>query len=325
MKDIILITAYCPDTNRLDKLRKLVVQLQRFKEKYDIMVVSHTTVPTDIQDKVDLCLYDKKNELLTEWDLINQPWFSPNGDGKIQSGLLTGRNTHLAIWRMMILSFSMCKNIGYEKIHHIEYDCEIVDDKEISDNSIILDSYDSVYYLDVKKRVSDILFGSFQSYKIKSLPEPLVNLDEKWIKELIRSSPCKSPERMLKKLLISSGRSYEKDRSLLEIGGNKFATSENDEGFNDWGVPFVDLLDECVYFIVWNTRKESVENTIVYNDSKILKTGKVLKGHWKLLKIDNINNLTKIVTLENDIVRDVINFKNNDDRELFKKISYRER
>ena len=41
-----------------------------------------------------------------------------------------------------------------------------------------------------------------------------------------------------------------KDRSLLEIGGNKFATSENDEGFNDWGVPFVDLLDECVYFIV---------------------------------------------------------------------------
>ena len=61
----------------------------------------------------------------------------------------------------------MCKNIGYEKIHHIEYDCEIVDDKEISDNSIILDSYDSVYYLDVKKRVSDILFGSFQSYKIK--------------------------------------------------------------------------------------------------------------------------------------------------------------
>ena len=45
----------------------------------------------------------KKNELLTEWDLINQPWFSPNGDGKIQSGLLTGRNTHLAIWRMMMI------------------------------------------------------------------------------------------------------------------------------------------------------------------------------------------------------------------------------
>ena len=64
MKDIILITAYCPDTNRLDKLRKLVVQLQRFKEKYDIMVVSHTTVPTDIQDKVDLCLYDKKERII---------------------------------------------------------------------------------------------------------------------------------------------------------------------------------------------------------------------------------------------------------------------
>ncbi len=325
-EDIILITAYCPDKEKMDKLRKLVNQLQKFKNKYDIMVVSHTTIPLDIQENLDLCLYDKKNELLTEWDLINQPWFSPNGDGKIQSGLLSGRNTHLAIWRMMILSFSMCKNIGYKKIHHIEYDCEIVDDKEIVDNSIILDSYDSVYYLDTKKRVSDILFGSFQSYKIESLPEPLVNLNEKWIKELIRSSPCKSPERMLKKLLISSGRSYEKDRSLLEIGGNKFATSEYDEGFNDWGVPYVDLLDNCVYFVAWNTRKTNgVRYTIIINDKDVFTTDLVPMGNWKIIKMGNIEDIKKILIVEDDKIRDKIEFNNLEDRELFKKISFRER
>ncbi len=138
-EDIILITAYCPDKQKIDKLRKLVNQLQKFKNKYDIMVVSHTTIPLDIQENLDLCLYDKKNELLTDWDLINQPWFSPGNGRKIQSGLLTGRNTHLAIWRMFILSFSMCKNIGYKKIHQIEYDCEIKNDLNFNDNSNLLE------------------------------------------------------------------------------------------------------------------------------------------------------------------------------------------
>ena len=52
-EDIILITAYCPNIEKTDKLRKLVNQLQKFKNKYDIMVVSHTTIPLDIQEMLD--------------------------------------------------------------------------------------------------------------------------------------------------------------------------------------------------------------------------------------------------------------------------------
>jgi hypothetical protein len=37
------------------------------------MVVSHTPIPLDIQKKVDLVIYDKKNEILTDWDMLNQP------------------------------------------------------------------------------------------------------------------------------------------------------------------------------------------------------------------------------------------------------------
>jgi hypothetical protein len=325
-EDIILISAYCPSIQKMDKLRKLVNQLQTFREKYDILIVSHTEIAIDIQNKVDLFLYDKKNELLTDWDLINQPWFSP-GDGqdrRIQSGLLTGRNTHLAIWRMLILGFSLVKNIGYKKVHHIEYDCEIRDDFEIEENSKLLDDYDFIYYKDIKENVDDILFGSFQSLKIESLPRDLLILNEDNIKDMIRKSFSKSPEGMFENILINNGKVKVKNRVLLEKNGNKFATSENDETFNPWGVPYIDLKDNKINFIAWNTsKKDGVNYTIIVNDNNILKSDKLLKDHWTILGLDYIENIHKIIIVEDDTIRDTIKFNSNEDKELFKKISFR--
>ena len=325
-EDIILISAYCPTTQKMDKLRKLVNQLQIFREKYDILIVSHTEIAIDIQNKVDLFLYDKKNELLTDWDLINQPWFSP-GDGqdrRIQSGLLTGRNTHLAIWRMLILGFSLVKNIGYKKVHHIEYDCEILNDFEIEENSRLLNDYDFIYYKDIKETVDDILFGSFQSLKVESLPVDLLILNEDNIKDMIRKSFSKSPEGMFENILINNGKVKVKNRDLLEKNGNKFATSENDETFNPWGVPYIDLKDNKVNFIAWNTSKNNgVNYTIIVNDDYILKVDKLLKDHWTILGLDYIENINKIIIIEDDKVRDTIKFNSNEHKELFKKISFR--
>jgi hypothetical protein len=326
-EDIILISAYCPSIQKMDKLRKLVNQLQTFREKYDILIVSHTEIAIDIQNKVDLFLYDKKNELLTDWDLINQPWFSP-GDGqdrRIQSGLLTGRNTHLTIWRMLILGFSLVKNIGYKKVHHIEYDCEIRDDFEIEENSKLLDDYDFIYYKDIiKENVDDILFGSFQSLKIESLPRDLLILNEDNIKDMIRKSFSKSPEGMFENILINNGKVKVKNRVLLEKNGNKFATSENDETFNPWGVPYIDLKDNKINFIAWNTsKKDGVNYTIIVNDNNILKSDKLLKDHWTILGLDYIENIHKIIIVEDDTIRDTIKFNSNEDKELFKKISFR--
>ena len=84
MKDLILITAYCPDDNRENILRNLVTSLEKHKNIFDVMITSHTPIPLDIQKKVDVSLFDKKNEILTDWDLLNQPWFAPD-DRRIQS------------------------------------------------------------------------------------------------------------------------------------------------------------------------------------------------------------------------------------------------
>ena len=147
MKDLILITSYHPDNIRENILRELVYNLHSFKNEFDLAIVSHTPIPLDIQNKVNFALYDDKNEILTDSTLLNKPWFAPI-DRKIMSSYLTGKNTHLAIWRMFILGFSLAQNMGYKKIHNIEYDASIKNINELKDNSKLLDTYKSIYYLE---------------------------------------------------------------------------------------------------------------------------------------------------------------------------------
>ena len=191
MKDLILITAYCPDDNRENILRNLVTSLEKHKNIFDVMITSHTPIPLDIQKKVDVSLFDKKNEILTDWDLLNQPWFNPNDERRIQSSFLSKKNTHLAIWRLMILGFSTAKNMGYRKVHHIEYDCEINEISEFIDNSELLNKNNSVVYMDVKYTVDEVMFGSFQSYFIPKIHKLLIELDEEKIKDLQAMARCR--------------------------------------------------------------------------------------------------------------------------------------
>lgn len=323
MKDIVLITAYCPDNNRIEKLRRVVTQLSKFKDYLDIIVVSHTPIPTDIQDKLNLSLYDEKNELLTDWDLINQPWFAPNNNRTIQSGLLSGRNTHLAIYRMLILGLSIIKNSGYKKVHVLEYDCEIKNIDEFMDNSKLLDDYYSVYYLDKQKGVSDIFFGSVFSLRVDKLPDDLINLNEENIKKEIRESLTKSPEGITQSKLHKNGKYFVKNRDVIETSGNQFATSVNDDGFNPWGVPFVDLLNDEVKFVCWNQKKKNgVNNIIIINDNKVFNTGNVNYGTWLILNLGDLKDINKITVIEDDRLRKTFIIDTEDKKELFKKMSF---
>tara|TARA_R110000751_G_scaffold152537_3_gene257643 strand:- start:18 stop:998 length:981 start_codon:yes stop_codon:yes gene_type:complete len=323
MKDLILITAYCPDDNRLNKLRNLVRGLCKFKDEVDIMIVSHSSIPVDIQKNVNLCLFDDKNELLTDWGFLNQPFFDPNKGGVIQSGLLTNRNTQLAIWRMLILGLSLAKNVGYKKVHVVEYDCEIKNINEIKENSDLLNTYNCVYYMDRQPHVREILFGSTQSYLVEGLHENLLNLNEDKIKHMIRSAASKSPEGMLQNLIHEVGDYFVKDSNVLDTKGNKFATSNDEDGFNPWGVPFINLCDNKLQFIAWNQKKDVVNYKIIVNDEVVIKLGNILRNNWGIANLGKMDDVFKIITIEDDVIRDIIKLDSEGDKKLFKNISFR--
>ena len=324
MKDLILITAYCPDDNRESILRNLVLSLEKYKDKFEVMIVSHTPIPLDIQKKVEFSFYDKKNEILTDWDLLNQPWFSPDGR-RIQSSFLSKKNTHLAIWRLMILGFSNAKNLGFSKVHHIEYDCQINEISEFVENSSLLNENNTVVYMDKQERIAEVMFGSFQSYFVPKIHDMLINLNEEKIKDLIRNAISKSPEGLLYQLIQESDNVVEKNRDILENKGNKFGVMNSQSiDKNPWSLPFFDHLTQNVDFIVWNTTKRNgLDYKIIVNDKQVIHIPSVMLNHWTINFLGKLEEITSIIVLENDKIRDTFYINSEDDRELFKKMSYR--
>ena len=324
MKDLILISNYSDTPEKEDILRNLVNQISQQKEVFDLMVVSHTTIPLDIQNKCNYTLYDSKNELLYDWDLRTKPWFDPSNQRPILSIFTGFHNSHLAIWRMIILGNSLAKNLGYNKVHHIEYDTQITDFKELYENSVLLEDYDCVFYNKTEYTVSDILFGTYQAYRLDTLHPELLELDEEFLKEKIRNSNIKSPEGMLQDLLVKNKKYLMKNKSLLDINGNHFGLSHTTPETPAWCLPFYDRKTEELKFIVWNN--EDIKNlhiTLIYNDVHTFVIKDLEQGQWKIVNLDsNFDNAQSLITLVNGKIRNEFNFTEN--KEHFKQISYRQ-
>lgn len=325
MNDLIMVTAYCDTKDKLNILRNLAKQISNQKNYFDLMIVSHTPIPQDISELADFAIFDKKNELLYDLNLRSKPWFAPNSERPILSVFTGFFNTHVAVWRMIILGNSIAKNCGYRKVHHIEYDCSINDFEELHNNSILLDNNDSITYNKKEINVADILFGTYQAYRLDSLHEDLFILNESKLKNEILHSNTKSPEEMLYNLLHNKRNGIVKDKTLLDQNGNQFGLSHGDinKEHTAWCLPYYDRQSSNLCFIVWNMEKrKNISVQVLYNDEKVLNFPDVGPGVWSIVEIDDYNNAKKMVVILNNKIRNVYDFAK--DREEFKQNSFRE-
>ena len=144
MKELILIGAHCPDDERESLLNECVNSLQKCRNEYDILICSHTEIPSYITKKVDYVFYDKNNDLITDLKYLNQPWFSPIEGMTILSTYIGQNSTYLAVYRLVTAGLGFAKMFKYKKVHYIEYDTIMNDLSELYDNSKLLDEYDNV-------------------------------------------------------------------------------------------------------------------------------------------------------------------------------------
>lgn len=326
MKDLILITAFCDTPSKYDVLRNLINQISEHKNHFDILLVSHSPIPQDISEKTNLTLYDKKNDLIYDWDMRAKPWFDPGNDRPIMS-IFTGYfSTHLAIWRMLILGLGVSKNCGYKKIHHLEYDCDIKNFSEFYDNSKLLDDYDAVVYNKVTDTVDPIIFGTFQSFRLDKIPSFLTELNEVGIKKMISESLDKCAEGMFFELLNQTKKTIIKNKSVLDLNGNSFGLSHNkiSTGNTAWCLPYYDKLTKKLGFVIWNMEENAndIEVRLIYNDKEIIDFGIVQKNHWLLRDIDDYQNAKNLIVLLNHKIRNIFEFEKY--KEEFKLASFRE-
>jgi hypothetical protein len=298
MKELILITAYCPDQKRKDQLNNLVNSLQPFRKEYDICVSSHTHIPLEITEKVDYTIFDKENPILTDLDYLSSSWYIPFDNYTIYSTFV-GKGTYiLAIYRLIILGNMLAKTMGYKKVHKFEYDAIINDISCLQDNSLLLEDHDYVYYTH-SGRPDDFLIGFSISYKTDNIISVHEIWDEPYILNQLKQKMA--PEIITRNLILKTKFKCKK-LSELNSEPNQLGLSGL-EYVSNWCVPYYDKDTNELCFIAWNNHfKNGREVALIKNKTDYSYIGNVPQHSWKLITlgpIDKVNYLQ--IMLDNQV------------------------
>ena len=153
MKSLFIIDTY-PSTDVQKQL--LIDCISRLKKTdFDIMVVSHLPIPSNIQDMVDYVIYDSDNSFLPG---EMTPFFWVTLFGNMFRVFNSGHT--LAITRNMQNSLLLSKSLGYEFFYFLEYD-------------VLFDDQDLIKLVDLKNQMisenkSMILFEPHDFYECGS-------------------------------------------------------------------------------------------------------------------------------------------------------------
>jgi hypothetical protein len=285
MRDLIFVTAYCPTEEQEAALEKCIDSV--LKCGNHIALISHTHIPIHIQKKCQYYVYDYNNEISDDYNLFGDNFFEAN-DIKINSIFFQKYFYGLAIYRMFSTASQLAANFGYKKIHHIEYDCELLDETLISEHSALLETYDSILYTD-NGNEDGFMFGSLKSFKVESLPDNFKNYNKDFIESEMRRIEPKHLERFTKSLFVNSGNVlFKHDNELTEQKfkkGPKFAIIGRHYNlfYNDTNKTL------NVFYRSFTDNPENI--VVIVNDDKIVRLN-VSPRHWHINQLgifDEIN------------------------------------
>lgn len=326
MKDVCLIAAYTPDQQREDMLRNLTRFL---KGKKDIVLISHTITPKDILEDVKYYFYDVENELLDVRD--NYPsfwWFHDTGEAKIWSNDIWYKDSDirtaavgfqmLPVTRNFFFGMSICKMLGYDVAHYIEYDSVIDSVEFMNANNKLMDDNDGiVYWIEDRKHTH----GAYCCYNLNSysfnelewnrnvlLPEftELLKLPVEGLIESFVVSKMSVGKKILKKDIS------ELDRVLTSV-------SPTISGKYEY-VPCIILIREnnIVTFFGKNTLDKSIRVSVLIN-SGTNRDYTIHPNFWTMDDIGNLSDVNKIVIFLNEKKIKEYNFTSDSEVEKHKK------
>ena len=321
MKDLFLITAYTPDDERKNLLRDFISSID--KKLFDIMVVSHSSIPEDIINKVNYFIYDSSNVLLTDFEYKYIMYYE-NDNFNIYTTENRPFNHFIAAWKLVTLGLLTAKNEGYKKVHCIEYDTELLSIDEFVENSILLDKHSLVYY-STNYQPSIISFPI--SFHLDKINEQWFICNEKELKHQLSTGHIRTIEDHELKILNNEPNKLSKSHTLLfenNIKINKYYSG----GEDIWVAPVVDKEDNLLVFS-WNRPQTLLKENVSSYNVKILIDNKDYidydnqLGAWHLNPIKNINDIQNLTIIRNN--KKIVTYDfNKIDKNKFKSLNRHE-
>lgn len=328
MKDLIIVGAYCPDVEREKLLSDCIDSLQNSRDKYDILISTHSFIPEYIHRKVDFVIYDGNNDIITDLKYLNQPWFSPYEGSVIKSTFVGSYSTYLAVYRVLISGVGFAKNHKYEKVHYIEYDSIWNDTTPIDINSGILDDYDSVLVKKEPKNYESNLYwgqGFFISLKLENLDNTFIEFDREKLLNILLESDAKTNEKITEDILRKDGSTiFFVDYNIMLEYDNQYKLSDQTEkeSLSGWSVPYYNPNDDKIYVVVWNDRYEDLlSTTFIINEISHISISDINKFGWSIKEVGPIDEVKTITTIVNGKIKNTITF-DNEFKDKFKKTNY---
>lgn len=326
MRDVCLVAAYTPDQQREDMLRNLTRFL---KGKKDIVLISHTATPKDILEDVKYHFYDEENELLDVRD--NYPsfwWFHDTGQAKIWSNDIWYKDADirtaavgfqmLPVTRNFFFGMTICKMLGYDVAHYIEYDSIIDSVDFMNKNNKLLESNDGVvYWIEDRKHTH----GAYCCYNLNSY-----SFDElKWNRQELLAEfteLLKLPVEGLIESFVLSKMSVDKrimKRDIAELDAVLSSDSPNISGKYEY-VPCIILIreDNIVTFFGKNTLDKDIRVSVLIN-SGINRDYVIRPNFWTMDDVGTLDFVNKIVIFLNEKKIKEYNFTSEAEIEKHKK------
>jgi hypothetical protein len=314
MNDLIFVTAYCPSEEQEIALEKCINSLLKCGKH--IALISHTHIPIHIQKKCQYYIYDYLNEISDDYNLFGDNFFAADNI-KINSIFFQKSFYGFAIYRMFSIASQLAANFGYKNIHHIEYDCELLDETLISEHSTLLETYDSILYTD-NGNEDGFMFGSLKSFKVESLPDNFKNYNKDFIESEMRRIEPKHLETFTKSLFVNSGNVlFKHDNELTEQKfkkGPKFAIIGRHYNlfYNDRNKTL------NVFYRSFTDNPENI--VVIVNDNKIVRLN-VSPRHWYINRLGIFDEIN-YVRIDNSKKTLFEKHFDNEFREIFKRKSF---
>jgi hypothetical protein len=293
MKDIILITAYCPSFKQENILRNLIQSID--KKLYDIAIVSHLPIPISIQNETKYYFYDSENILTDDLDFKPDVW-AKTSLGTIYHTQINRKAHVLAIDKLFSTGLSCLKTLGYTKVHLLEYDTLVLDNELFKINSKDLNKYDCVFYINSKLHEKAIL-GNYIAINLNLInPEFLkFNLDSKI--NYYKNSLIKMPE--INTYLTLTKQNNYLSKSFTEITPY-LKTNISDISWEEQGyvkiIPYVEN-DEFKIFL-HNSTLKNVIVTISINGKEFLYN--LIPNYWVFNPYGNYNEVNEVKAYINE-------------------------
>jgi len=317
MKNIIIISSYADTDSKKSILFDYIKQLKKLSS-FDIMLVSHISVPENILNCVNYFIYDSDNFLLpiektpTTWVVYNN----------IKINILSCRHGYAFI-KNVHNALTFAKSIGYDNFIFSDYDAILGDEDIIKIENIpnLLKEHNKKVFIfkDYNGKSGGYayeskFFAGDVNYFIDNVPLP--NCYEQWV----NMDPYKSSNNIVEDILVSLLNKFEDKLYVIKDTVNTYFSNSDFDVFHHYDYKYsviYNLNDKSkpIFFCITPTDGNFelfLNNTSVLNIT-------CDKGYWLLHYIDVNEQDTELIFKRNNetIIKRSFNINSIEDIKRF--------